>query len=144
MRLGFNHINKIDFLTAFPKARTIAYKAKTIQNGFTATGLVPFDPDQVCQQLTIQLKTPTPPPSQSSNTQSSCLQTPQNPHQFKHQLSTIKKHISQRTGSPIDSVDEAINQISKAYKMTANSLILLRKEVHNLRAAHKKEKQKRR
>ncbi|EED18891.1 pogo transposable element, putative [Talaromyces stipitatus ATCC 10500] len=83
MRLGFNHIDKIDFLTAFPKARTMAYKAQTIRNSFAATGLVPFNPDRVLQQLNIQLKTPTPPPSQSSNTQSSCLQTPQNPRQFK-------------------------------------------------------------
>ncbi|EED21129.1 transposon, putative [Talaromyces stipitatus ATCC 10500] len=83
MRLGFNHIDKIDFLTAFPKARTMAYKAQTIRNSFAATGLVPFNPDRALQQLNIQLKTPTPPPSQSSNTQSSCLQTPQNPRQFK-------------------------------------------------------------
>jgi hypothetical protein len=144
MRLGFNHIDKIDFLTAFPEARTTAYKAETIRNGFAATGLVPFDPNQVYQQLTVQLKTPTPPPSRSSNTQSSCLQTPQNPRQFKRQLSTIKKRISQRTGSPLSSVNEAIDRMSKAYEMTANSLILLGKEVHDLRATHEKEKQKRR
>jgi hypothetical protein len=143
MRLGFNHIDKIDFLTAFPEARTMAYKAETIQNGFAATGLVPYDPDRVYQQLTVQLRTPTPPPSRSSNTQSSCLQTTQNPRQFKRQLSTIKRRISQRTGSPIGSVDEAIDRMSKAYEMTANSLMLLRKEVHDLRAAHEKEKQKR-
>jgi hypothetical protein len=53
MRLRFNHIDKIDFLTVFLKARTTAYKAETIWNGFTATGLVPFNPDQVYQQLTI-------------------------------------------------------------------------------------------
>jgi hypothetical protein len=144
MRLGFNHIDKIDFLTAFPEARIMAYKADTIRNGFAATGLVPFDPDRVYQQLTIQLRTPTPPPSRSSNTESSCLQTPQNPRQFKRQLTTIKKRISQRTGSPLDSVDEVINRMSKAYEITANSLILLGKEVHDLRAAHEKEKQKRR
>jgi hypothetical protein len=143
IRLGFNHIDKIDFLTVFPKARTMAYKAETIRNGFAATRLVPFNPDRVYQQLTIQLKTPTPPPSRSSNTQSSCLQTPQNPHQFKRQLTTIKKRISQRTGSPLDSVDEVINQISKAYEMTANSLMLLGKEVHDLQATHEKKKQKR-
>ena len=45
MRLGFNHIDKIDFLTAFPSARTMAYKAQTIRNSFAATGLVPFNPD---------------------------------------------------------------------------------------------------
>jgi hypothetical protein len=144
IKLGFNHINKINFLTAFPKARTIAYKAKTIQNGFAATRLMPFNPDQVYQQLTIQLRTPTPPPSQSSNTQSSCLQTPQNPHQFKRQLTTIKKRISQRTGSPLNSVNKVINQMSKAYEMTTNSLMLLGKEVHDLQATHEKKKQKHR
>ena len=45
IRLGFNHIDKIDFLTAFPHARTMAYKAQTIWNSFAATGLVPFNPD---------------------------------------------------------------------------------------------------
>jgi hypothetical protein len=76
MRHGFNHIDKMDFLTAFPQARTIAYKAQTIRNSFAATGLVPFNLDRVIQQLTIRLKTPTSPPSRSSNTQSSYLQTP--------------------------------------------------------------------
>ena len=144
MRLGFNHIDKVDFLTTFPEARTMAYKAETIRNGFAATGLVPFDPDRVYQQLTVQLKTPTPPPSRSSNSQSSCLQTPQNPRQFKRQLTTIKRRISQHTESPLDSVDEVIDRMSKAYEMTTNSLMLLGKEVHDLRAAHEKEKQKRR
>jgi hypothetical protein len=53
MRLRFNHIDKIDFLTAFLEARIMAYKAETIQNGFAATGLVPFDPNRVYQQLTV-------------------------------------------------------------------------------------------
>lgn len=144
MRLGFNHIDKIDFLTAFPKVRTTTYKAETIRNGFAATGLVPFDPDRVYQQLTVQLKTPTPPPSRSSNTQSSCLQTPQNPRQFKRQLSTIKRRISRCTRSPSEVIDEAINRMSKAYEMSINELHIMRKEVHDLRAAHEKEKQKRR
>ncbi|EED11995.1 pogo transposable element, putative [Talaromyces stipitatus ATCC 10500] len=47
MRDGFNHIDKLDFLMAFPEARTVAYKARTIQNSFAATGLVPFNPDRV-------------------------------------------------------------------------------------------------
>jgi hypothetical protein len=53
MRLGFNYIDKFDFLTAFPRARTILYKAQTVWNSFMTTGLVPFNPDQVIQQLTI-------------------------------------------------------------------------------------------
>jgi hypothetical protein len=67
MRLRFNHIDKIDFLTAFLEARTIAYRGEMIRNGFRVTRLVLFDPDQVYQKLTVQLKTPTPPLSRSSN-----------------------------------------------------------------------------
>uniref|UniRef100_A0A093V2E7 40S ribosomal protein S13-1 n=1 Tax=Talaromyces marneffei PM1 TaxID=1077442 RepID=A0A093V2E7_TALMA len=124
VRLGFNHIDKYDFLTAFPEARTMAYKTENIQNGFKATGLVPLDPEHVYQKLTIQLRTPTPPPSRSSNSQSSCLLTPQNPRQFKRQITTIKKRISEHPTSPLEKVDQAIN-------------------LHDLRAANEKEKKKR-
>jgi hypothetical protein len=125
IRLRFNHIDKINFLITFPKAHIMAYKAKTIQNSFRATRLVPFNPDQVYQQLTIQLKTPTPPPSQSSNTQSSYLQTPQNPHQFKRQLTTIKRHINQHTRSPSEVINKAINHMLKAYKISINELQII-------------------
>jgi hypothetical protein len=143
MRLGFNHIDKIDFLTAFPQARTVAYKAQTIRNSFAATGLVPFNPDRVIQQLDVQLKTPTPPPSRSSNTHSSCLQTPQNVRQFTRQSTAIRKSINQHTGGPNQVIDQAIMRMSKAYETTMNDLLLIRKENRDLRAANEKEKQKR-
>uniref|UniRef100_A0A093ULC9 Tigger transposable element-derived protein 2 n=2 Tax=Talaromyces marneffei PM1 TaxID=1077442 RepID=A0A093ULC9_TALMA len=143
MRDGFNHIDKLDFLMAFPKARTEAYKARTIQNSFVATGLVPFNPDRVIQQLNIRLKTPTPPPSRSSNTQSSCLQTPQNIRQFVRQTTTIKRRISEHTGSPNQGINQAIIRMSKAYETTMHDLLLIRKENYDLRAAHEKEKRKR-
>jgi hypothetical protein len=47
MRLGFNYIDKIDFLTVFPEVCTMAYKAETIWNGFVVTGLMLFDPNRV-------------------------------------------------------------------------------------------------
>jgi hypothetical protein len=104
---------------------------------------VPFNPDRVIQQLNIQLKTPTPPPSRSSNIQSSCLQTPQNIRQFVRQSTTIKKRINEHTGNPNQVIDQAITRMSKAYETTMNDLLLVRKEVYDLRAAHEKEKQKR-
>ncbi|EED11599.1 transposon, putative [Talaromyces stipitatus ATCC 10500] len=136
VRLGFNHIDKYDFLTAFPEARTVAYKAENIQNGFKATGLVPFDPDHVYQKLTVQLRTPTPPPSRSSDSQSSCLQTPQNARQFKRQITTIKKRIDTHKTSPLD-------RIAKAYEVGMKQFVIIQKEVHDLRAANEKEKRKR-
>ncbi|EED15968.1 conserved hypothetical protein [Talaromyces stipitatus ATCC 10500] len=143
MRLGFNHIDKIDYLTAFPSARMMAYKAQTIRNSFAATGLVPFNPDRVLQHLNIQLKTPTPPPSRSSNTASSCLQTPQNIRQFVRQSTTINKHIDERTGNQNQEINQAVIRLSKAYEILANDALLVRKENRDLRAAHEKEKQKR-
>jgi hypothetical protein len=49
MRLSINHIDKIEFLTAFKAARNEAMNASNIRSGFaaTATGLVPLDLERV-------------------------------------------------------------------------------------------------
>jgi hypothetical protein len=144
MRLGFNHIDKHDFLTAFPTARTMAYKAENIQNGFAATGLVPFDPDRVYQQLDIQVRTPTPPRSRGSNSQSSCFQTPHNPRQIQREATAIKALFGQHPTIPTSPINRKLDRISKACENAMINLTIVRKEAHDLRAAHEKEKQKRR
>jgi hypothetical protein len=60
MRNRVNYIDKADFLTAYNKARTESITPAIIRSGFTATGLVPFDPDRVLSKLNIQIRTPTP------------------------------------------------------------------------------------
>jgi hypothetical protein len=47
MQLGFNHINKLDFLKAYPQARTVIFSLDNIKSGFSATRLIPLNPDQV-------------------------------------------------------------------------------------------------
>ena len=132
IRLGFNHIDKIDFLTAFPQAHIRAYKVKTIQNSFIATRLKLFNPDEVIQTLNIRLKTPTSPPSRSSNTASSCLQTPQNIRQFIRQSTTINKRINEHAGNQNQEINQAIIWLSKAYEMIASDVLLVRKENYDL------------
>lgn len=66
MRLGVNHIDKLDFLEAYPSARVDSFKSDTIKNSFAAAGLVPLCPDRVISKLDIQLRTPTPPSSRGS------------------------------------------------------------------------------
>jgi hypothetical protein len=61
MRNGINHIDKLDFLEAYPLARIDASKSESIKNSFGAAGLVPFSPERVISKLDIQLRTPTPP-----------------------------------------------------------------------------------
>jgi hypothetical protein len=60
MRAGINHVDKDDFLDLYLQARTVTYQPSTIQSGFRATGLVPFNPDEVLLRLHIELRTPSP------------------------------------------------------------------------------------
>ncbi|KAL1963753.1 hypothetical protein VTN77DRAFT_7819 [Rasamsonia byssochlamydoides] len=142
MQYGFNHIEKLDFLEAYPIARIMAFKAQTIQNGFAATGIHPFNPERVIQKLHVQLKMPIPPGSRSSNSHSSwSLQTPHNPRQLQRQATAVKKLIEQGHISPSSRFDEAFNQITKACESTMIQAAIM-KEYQDLLAAHEKEKQK--
>ena len=87
-RLGVSYINKFDFLKAFPAARKSAFQPETIGNSFTGAALVPFNPDRVLSQLRIQLKTPTPPGSRSTN---SAPKTPYTTKQLEKQASAAKR-----------------------------------------------------
>jgi hypothetical protein len=68
MHSGVNHIDKPDFLYAFHAVRIEAITLANIQSSFTATGLVPYDPERVLLKLYTQLKTPTPPSTSHANT----------------------------------------------------------------------------
>ena len=91
MRRGQNHIDKLDFLDAFPTARIEAFKAETIKNSFLATGLDPYDPNRVISKLNIRLRTPTPPLSRGSESSAWKPKTPSNHKQLQKQASSIKK-----------------------------------------------------
>jgi hypothetical protein len=144
MRLGFNTIMKLDFLDAYPAARAEAFKSQNIQSGFIATGITPFNPDRVIQQLDIQLKTPTPPGSRSSNSQSSwILQTPNNPRQLHRQASKVKNLIGQSLINPSNDFVEGFDQIIKACEYGMVNASLMKKQYQDIFTANEKEKQKR-
>ncbi|ODM14891.1 hypothetical protein SI65_09643 [Aspergillus cristatus] len=138
-RCNFNHIDKFDFLEAYPQAHTEAFKMENIKNSFAASGLVPFNPERVLEKLNIQLKTPTPPGSQSTD---SAPKTPHNFKQLEKHASTIKKLLREHTRSPPSPINDAINRLVKGCEIHMNSAILLSKEVQDLRAAHEKTLQK--
>ena len=66
IRLGINHVDKIEFLYIYPLARAEALNIRNILSGFAATGLIPHDPERVLQYLTIQVDKTTPPPQPTS------------------------------------------------------------------------------
>ena len=140
MRSGINHIDKLDFLEAYPLARIEAFKSETIKNSFRAAGLIPFAPDRVISKLNIRLRTPTPPPSRGSDWDP---KTPSNYIQLQKQASSIKALLRTRSRSPPSPLNSAINQVLKACQITMQSAAFLEKEVGDLRAANEKQKQKR-
>jgi hypothetical protein len=144
MRLGINHIDKLDFLEAYPFARIEAYKPATIKNSFAATGLIPFCPDRVLSKLDICLRTPTAPASRGS--ESSRNFTPKTPFtekQLRRQASSIKALLRLRSQSPPSLSNRAINQLIKGCELALQNAIILAKENSELRAANEKQKQKR-
>jgi hypothetical protein len=140
MRSGQNHIDKLDFLDAFPDARIEAFKAETIKNSFSATGLVPYDPNRVISKLNIQLRTPTPPPSRGS--QSSAYQTPSNYKQLqKHEIS-IKKLLKKRSKSPPSPLLSHIDRVLKSAQIHMHNHALISQDIQLLRARAEKSESK--
>ena len=90
-------------------------------------------------QLNIQLKTPTSPGSQSTN---SVPRTPHNLKQLEKQASTIKSLLRHRTQSPSSTTKYALDQLIKGCEIAINGGALLAKENQDLRAAHEKQVQK--
>ncbi|KAJ5256556.1 hypothetical protein N7478_012660 [Penicillium angulare] len=138
MRLGNNHIDKFDFLEAYPSARIFAYKPETIKNSFAAAGLVPYDPNRVFSKLNIPLRTPTPPSSQGSEWE---LQTPSNYIQLQRQASSIKALLKKRSRNPPSPHNSAIDQILKACQIMMQYTAFLARENEELRAGMEKKKQ---
>ena len=144
IRLGINHIDKLDFLEAYPLARVETFKSATIQNSFIAAGLVPLDADRVISKLNVQLRTPTPPQSRPSSRSSAFSpKTPKTSIQARRQASSIKAFLRRRSQSPSVRAYQAIDQLEKGFHAVRQELIILAKDNHDLRSANEKKKQKR-
>ena len=146
-RCGVNHIDKLDFLAAYPRARTDAFKTNTIQNAFKATGIVPVSAEPVLSKLNIQLRTPTPICSRPSSRSSVyCPETPANCKQLvKHEASTkrVLRLQSSASTSPISQGKDQVKQVYKACELALKDNILLREENKRLRAENYKKTKKR-
>ena len=144
MRLGINHIDKLDFLMAYPTARDSAFQALIIKNSFAAGGLVPFDPERVLSKLNIRLRTPTPSGSRP-NSRSSVftLKTPANVAELLKQGASIQAFLKRRSNSPPSPSLTALNQLIKGCQLAMQNGILLEQEVKELRAANAVQRQKR-
>ena len=144
IRLGVNHIDKLDFLAAYPGARASAFLSLTIQNSFAAAGLVPFDPERVLSKLNIRLRTPTPSGSRPNSRSSAFTpKTPATVAELLKQASSIKAFLKRRSNSPPSPSQTAVNQLIKGCQLAMQNGILLEPETKELRASNAVQKQKR-
>ena len=143
MRVGINHIDKDDFLTLYQEIRPAVFQSATIQSGFKATGIVPFDPDQVLSELHVQMQTPSPP---RVLTQVLCPWDPETPHniaELELQTKAIQRLIRYRTQSPPTPAIQAVNQLIKGCQLAMHNATILAAENRQLWAANKKVQKKR-
>ena len=141
--LGINHVDKQEFLSMYKKACTQAISLNNIRSGFTATGLVPYDPNQVLSRLQIQLRTPSPPITNDAIHTAWVNKTPHSLHELQQQSEAIKGYIQHRTKSLLSLTNQALTQLVKGYQMAMQSAALLASENVQLRAANNKQKRKR-
>ena len=143
-RTGYNHIDKLDFLAAYPKARTEAFKPENIRNSFAAVGLSPVvDAERVLSKLNISLRTPTPPGSRPSSRSSVFTpKTPRTTIQLEKQAKALKDLLKQRSKSPPSPTKTILDQIIKGHSLALHNTALLAKEVSDLRAQNEKKRQK--
>ena len=126
MRCGFNYIDKLEFLEIYPKVYTKAFTSSNIYSTFRATGLVSLSPERVLSQLTVQLKTPTPPGSRPSSRGSLAPKTPHIVKRLKKSESTLKKLLKNRSRSPDSPIKTSLNQLIKGAERAINDITILK------------------
>src|SRR5947209_9117356 len=114
-----------------------------IHSTFSATGVVPHDPERVLSKLNTQLQTPTPLPATAIEQGPWIPETPHNTTQLELQSKAIKDYIKRRTWSPPSPIDLALNQLVKGCQMAMNNAVLLAEENRQLRAENERQKKKR-
>ena len=143
-RTGYNHIDKLDFLADYPRARLEAFQPNIVQSSFAATSIVPVDPSRVLSKLNISLQTPPPLSSRPSSRSSQFTpKTPRTVKQLEKQAKMMKDLIDRRSKSPLSPLKLVVNQILKSHYQALHHTALLVKENADLRAANEKKRQKR-
>lgn len=126
IRLGINHIDKTDFLYAFKNARVQALSEHNIKSGFTVTGLVLLNPDQVLSK--IQIRPYTSPEPTATNQEQWQPETPHNLAPLEQQVATIKGYLKRRSKSPLPlQIRPRINSLRAARSRYMASFYLLQR-----------------
>ena len=140
MRSSINHITKLEFLPAIKVAIDATITSNNIKGGFRGAELVLLDPEVVISKLNIQLKTPTPPPTNLIPWEP---KTPSNTLELAAQNQLIKDKIAHHQDSSPTAINETVDQFLKGAHIMAHRLVILEAENTTLRQANKLATQRR-
>ena len=124
-RNGILHVDKMTYLPAFREAFNASITEQNIRGSFQGAGLVPFNPEAVLSNLTVPIRTPTPP---TTNNPAWEPKTPSNTVEFGSQ----SKLISTKLGSSPSSLKDGINQLVKGAHKMAHQVELMRDRIASL------------
>ena len=140
MRLGINYIIKEDFLLIYYIAYTQSITEKNILSSFSATGLIPFNPDYILSTLGPIVRTPSPVSTYESIWES---KTPHTMPEIKRQAKHIQEQRRLRKDNSKSPSDGAFNQLLKGFEVAVHERAILMAEVKELRAANKRQTRQR-
>src|ERR1700733_4199260 len=111
MRRGINHIDKQDFLSMYPVARAESQTTNNIFSAFRATGIVPYNPDEVLSRLNISIEPPPPPSTPTRAVSQYTSGTPYDIHQLQQQTGILQE------GLPDSPMKRALSQLEKGARI---------------------------
>jgi hypothetical protein len=138
IRIGLHHVDKNDFLAMLLSVRLQTYSLQNIKDGFSHSGIVPYDPQKVSSQLQITIHEATPAPSRpsTSSSRSWSPKTPYNSRTLERQAKSVKKLLNITNSESNSPSNRALNQLIKGSLITMHNAALLTSENHNLREAN--------
>jgi hypothetical protein len=138
-RRSIFHVDKLDFLWIYQRIRSNALSERNIKASFQATGLIPFYPERVLNNLTV-VRTPSPPETIVDGLASWTAETPRTTDQLQHQAHLIRHLLSRQSQSP---TSLAISQLVKGCQLAMQSATILVEDNQKLRASSQRQRQKR-
>jgi hypothetical protein len=142
VRDGVAHISKLEFLSCIGSVRQQAFKKSTILSAFKKTGIWPFNPQPILQDIHNRQAAHTPPPSTSSLPESSPFNTPITLRQMNKVASQLKDDLYEE-----EDLDPAfvgnINRFVRGALSLASELVQTKRDLGRTRYAQQIAQQRR-
>ena len=140
-RDGQNHVDVDDFLRIYAAARPHALSNSNIESAFKATGIFPFNPDEVLDGSGVI--NPAPPSEPCSSSTNSVTNTPKTVRQIEKRQRAIRRrqHVLERRSTSPTTV--AMKKIAKSAKLALQASAIISEELERSKALNAKVVKKR-